>query len=337
MKRVVCYGEMLLRLAAPGKEPLLRSACLAANFCGAEANVAVSLAHFGLDAAAVTVLPDNALGDACLGELRRHGVDTAAVRRAAGRMGLYYLSPGAMLRPAQIVYDRTHSAFAGADPAIHDWRTVLTGADWLHVTGITPALSKSAEKALLAATAMATELGVSISFDCNFRPALWHGREQDAPRVLRALAEQAQLLFGGVRDVALLFGADFSAAEPVEGFRRAAEAVLGACPKLRCMAATHRIVHTAEHNELTGYLADRAGLSVSGPTTLNPIVDRIGSGDAFAAGLLFGLCEGLGRERAVEFALTAAALKHSLPGDFNVVSAREVHELLQSGSRDVRR
>ena len=337
MKRIVCFGEMLMRLAAPGKEPLLRSALLEATFCGAEANVAVSLAHFGLDAAAVTVLPENSLGDACLGELRRHGVDTAAVRRAPGRMGLYFLSPGSGLRPAQIVYDRINSSFAGADPAIHDWRTVLTGCDWLHVTGITPALSKSAEKALLAATAMAADLGVPVSFDCNFRPALWRGREQDAPRVLRGLTDQAQLLLGGVRDAALLFGADFGAEEPAEGFRRAAEAVLAACPKLRYMAATHRLVHTAEHNELTGYLADRAGVSISGPITLNPIVDRIGSGDAFAAGLLFGLCEGLGRQRTVEFALAAAALKHSLPGDFNVVSAQEVFDLQQSSGRDVRR
>jgi 2-dehydro-3-deoxygluconokinase len=337
MKRVVCFGEMLMRLAAPAREPLLRSALLEASFCGAEANVAVSLAHFGLDAAAVTVLPDNALGDACLGELRRHGVDTAAVRRTPGRMGLYFLRPGAMLRPALVVYDRAHSAFASADPAIHDWRTVLTGADWLHVTGITPALGKSAEKALLAAATMAAELGVPVSFDCNFRPALWRGREKDAPRVLRGLAEQAQLLLGGVRDAALLFGADFGAEEPAEGFRRAAEAVLAACPKLRYIAATHRLVHTAEHNELTGYLADRAGMSISGPAPLNPIVDRIGSGDAFAAGLLFGLCEGLGRQRTVEFALAAAALKHSLPGDFNVVSAQEVFDLQQSSSRDVRR
>jgi 2-dehydro-3-deoxygluconokinase len=337
MKRIVCFGEMLLRLAAPGAEPILRSERLEANFCGAEANVAVSLAHLGLNSAAVTVLPENALGDACLGELRRHRVDTAGVRRAPGRMGLYFLTPGAMLRPAQIFYDRANSAFANADPALYDWRFLLAGADWLHLTGITPALGRSAEQAVLAAASMAVELGVPVSFDCNFRPALWRGRENEAPRVLRVLAEQTQLLFGGARDAALLFGVDCSRDDPASGFRRAAETVFAASPRLRYMAATHRTIHGADHNEFTGFLADRAGVSLSGPITLNPIVDRIGSGDAFAAGVLFGLCEGLGREGTVEFALGAAALKHSLPGDFNVVSPQDIYDLIKSGNRDVRR
>lgn len=337
MKRIVCFGEPLLRLGAPGKEPLLSSATLHANFCGAEANVAVSLAHFGLNAALVSVLPENMLGDACLGELRRHGVDTAAVARAAGRMGLYYLSPGALMRPAQLIYDRANSAFSQADPILYDWPALLAGADWLHVTGITPAVSKSAHDAALAATAQAATLDIPVSFDCNFRPALWLGREPDAPSVLRSLAQRARLVFGGVRDAAFLFGTDFTTEAPQDGFRRAAAAVFAACPKLQHMAATHRVVHGAGHHELTAYLADREAVSIAGPIELNPIVDRIGSGDAFAAGVLFGLCQGLGRQQIVEFALAAAALKHSLPGDFNVVAAQDVFDLMTSASRDIRR
>ncbi len=337
MKKVVCFGEVLLRLGAEGKEPLFRSATLRADFCGAEANVAVSLAHFGLESALVSVLPDNAVGDAGLGELRRHGVDTVGVKRSAGRMGLYFLSPGALLRPAQVTYDRANSAFAHAPASSYDWSTLLAGAGWLHVSGITPALSKTAEESLLAATETAGKLGVPISFDCNYRPALWRGREKDAPGVLRALVERATLVFGGVRDVAHLFGVDHISDEPEAAFQKGASVFFAKCPTLKYLAATHRVVHGAEHNDLTAFLADRSGSSKSRPLTLNPIVDRIGSGDAFAAGVLYGLCQNFDRQRTVDFALAAAALKHSLPGDFNLSSAEQVFQLLQSANRDVGR
>ena len=337
MKRVVCFGETLLRLGAMAKEPLLRTSTLHACFGGAETNVAVSLAHFGMKASVVTVLPENALGDACLAELRGQGVDTTAVKRAAGRMGLYFFTPGAMLRPAQVIYDRANSAFANFPAAGYDWNALLTGADWLHVTGITPALSKSAEQALLAALDSAAGLGVPVSFDCNYRPALWQGREKQAAAVLRGLAERATLLFGGVRDVALLFGIDRTAEEPATGFRKAAEAVFADCPKLETLAATHRTVHGAEHHELSAHLADRSGVADSGPMTLNPIVDRVGSGDAFAAGILFGLGQKFDRQKTVAFALAAAALKHTLPGDFNVASAAQVLDLTAAAGGDIRR
>jgi 2-dehydro-3-deoxygluconokinase len=337
MKRIVCFGEILLRLGAPGREPLLRTPVLETGFGGAEANVALSLVGLGQQAAVVSVLPDNCLGEACLGELRRYGVDISGVSRRGGRMGLYFLARGAMLRPSQIVYDRAHSAFAQADPRTYDWHALLAGADWLHVTGISPALGTSAERAVHEAMAAATELNVAISFDCNFRPSLWHGREQEAASVLRSMAGRAQLLFGGVLDIAMLFSADFSAYPRAAGFQLAAEAAFAAAPALRHLAATDRVVQSADHHELTGYLADRDGVSVSRSLTLHPIVDRIGGGDAFAAGVIFGLCEGLERQQSVEFAVTTAALKHSVPGDFNVVQPGDVWRLLQSTGSDVQR
>jgi 2-dehydro-3-deoxygluconokinase len=337
MKRIVCFGEILLRLGAPGREPLLRTPLLESSFGGAEANVALSLVGLGQQAAVVSVLPDNCLGEACLGELRRYGVDISGVSRRGGRMGLYFLTRGAMLRPSQIVYDRAHSAFAQADPRTYDWHALLAGADWLHVTGISPAVGTSAERAVSEAMTVAAELDVAISFDCNFRPSLWRGREQEAASVLRTMAGRAQLLFGGVLDIAMLFSADFSAYPRATGFQLAAEATFAAAPALQYLAATDRVVHGAEHHELTGYLADRNGVSVSRTLTLNPIVDRIGGGDAFAAGIIFGLCEGLERQQCADFAVAAAALKHSVPGDFHVARARDVWGLLESAGCDVQR
>ena len=337
MKKIVCFGEAVLRLGGVGIEPLLASSTLRCYFGGAEANVAVSLAHFGLDARFTTVLPENRLGDACLSELRRHGVNTDSVRRALGRMGLYFLSPGALLRPAQIIYDRAESAFARADAAGYDWDALLQDACWLHLTGITPALSKAAESAWLDAAAAASKHGIPISFDCNFRPALWRGRERDASQILRAVAEKASLLFGGPRDAELLFGDDVGADPPESAFRRAAATIFAACPKLEYIATNHRVVHTAENHELTGFLAERRGIYATAPMTLQPIVDRIGSGDAFAAGVLFGLCQKLGAQQTLEFALAAAALKHGLAGDLNMASALDVFSLLQSRNRDVQR
>jgi 2-dehydro-3-deoxygluconokinase len=337
MQRVVCFGEMMLRLSAPGCEPLLRSPSLEANFGGAEANVAVALAGLGLSTSMVTVLPDNPIGDACVGELRRHGVDVQDLIRQPGRMGLYFLTRGALLRPAEVIYDRAGSAFAAADPGAYDWRSLLSEADWLHVSGITAALGEASEQALRAATATANELGVAISFDCNYRPSLWGGREQQAARVLRELAGRAQLLLGNLHDARLLFDIDTAGKEPAEAFRVASAAAFAACPGLKFMAATDRVVHGADHHDLTAHFADRDGVASTRTLPLAQLVDRIGGGDAFAAGVIYGVTQRLGRARIAEFAVTLAALKHGIPGDFIVARAADVWSAIEGGQRDVRR
>ncbi len=337
MKTILCFGEVLLRLTAPDHEQLLRSAHLQACFGGAEVNTAISLGYFGHRARIVTTLPDNAVGDACVGELRRHGIDTATVARRPGRMGLYYLTTGAMLRPARVLYDRAHSAFAEADPALYDWPALLAGTDWLHISGITPALSATAARALQDAVEEAQRRGVSICFDCNIRPSLWQGREAQAVQAMQRFAQCAHLLLGNPHDIARMFGGDFAGQPAREAHAAAAATAMAACPSIRYVAATHRIVHSADHHTLTGYLADRSAIACSRAFELNPVLERIGAGDAFAAGVLHSLCADLQLQDAVDFAAAATALKHTLPGDFNTLREQDVRHLLASGGLDVQR
>ena len=335
MKRIVCLGEVLLRLGAPGHEPLLRSPRLETSIGGAEANVAIALASLGVDTALVSTLPANPLGDACLGELRRHGVDASGVARAPGRLGLYFLTHGAMLRASTVVYDRAGSTFAEADPALYDWSRFLTGASWLHVTGITLALGPRCEQAVAAALRAALASGVQVSFDCNFRPSLWAGREPEARRLLAATARQADLLFANSADAELMFGLDTKTRRGAERVRAAAAGLFAECPRLRWLAGTNRVVHGADRHELSGYLADHGNLVESDTHALDGIVDRIGAGDAYAAGVLYGLTQGLDPQACVTFATALAALKHSVPGDFISVAAKDVYTATAAG--DVRR
>jgi 2-dehydro-3-deoxygluconokinase len=338
MARIVCFGEMLLRLGAPGHEPLLRSPVLEASFGGAEANVALAAAGLGLHASMVTVLPDNPIGDACVGELRRHGVGIEGVVRQPGRMGLYFLTRGALLRPAEVTYDRAGSAFAAADPGMYDWRSLLSGADWLHVSGITAALGEPATRALLAVTETANELGVAVSFDCNYRPSLWRGRERQAASVLRELAGRARLLFANAHDASLLFDVGSTAAkEPAEALSAAATAAFAACAGLAFVASTNRVVRGPDQHDLIGHVADRHGAASSRSLAVERVVDRIGSGDAYAAGVIYGISQGFERARIAEFAVTLAALKHGMPGDFILARADDVWMAMEGGQRDVRR
>ena len=264
MKRIVCLGEVLLRLGAPGHEPLLRSPRLETSVGGAEANVAVALAALGLDAALVSTLPANPLGDACLGELRRHGVDTAGIARAPGRLGLYFLTHGAMQRASEVVYDRAGSAFATADPSCYDWPRLLAEGSWLHVTGITLALGAHCEQAVEAALRTALAQGVRVSFDCNFRPSLWRGREQEGRRLLAATARQADLLFASSADAELLLGVDTKPQRDSERISAMAAGLFAECPRLRWLAGTHRVVHSAGRHELSGFLAERGSADNGG-------------------------------------------------------------------------
>jgi 2-dehydro-3-deoxygluconokinase len=307
---------------------------------GAEANVAVSLAHFGHAASVVSVVPDNPLGTACVGALRRHGVHTESIRKGPGRLGIYFMASGAGHRPSEIVYDRADSAFAlRADEAI-DWNQALTGAQWLHVSGITPALGARAAEATLRATRAARERGVSVSFDCNYRAKLWEAWRGDPAKILREIVDQSDLVFADDRALALILGAQAGiaeSAEPAERFRKAAERAFAAFPRLQRITTALRVEHNVDRHTMSAVLATRQSFVSTRSYEIEAIVDRIGTGDAFAAGLLHGLLIGTDDQNSLDFALAAAVLKHSIPGDFNLVTAAQVSELLAGRGFAVRR
>jgi len=337
MGKVVCFGEVLLRLSAPGKELLLQTHQLAAHVGGAEANVAVGLAKLGDRSAIVTVLPTNPLGQACAGELRRHGVDTSNIVHRDGRMGLYFLTHGAGYRPAEVLYDRGGSAFASAPADLIDWPRALHEAEWLHVSGITPAVSEAGAKAALTAVQAARAAGVKVSYDCNFRARLWGDRTAQAPALLRELCSYATLIFGDDRDIAFMFGFNPANASAEERRHLAAKEAFTAIPSLQWIAYTERTRHAADVQQLIGTLHDRQRVYTTRPYALQGIVDRIGAGDAYAAGILHGLLNGMSPQRTVEFGAAAAVLKHSVPGDFNLIVTADVELLLSEVQTDVRR
>jgi 2-dehydro-3-deoxygluconokinase len=336
-KAIICFGEVLLRLSSPHKEYLLQSPHFDAHIGGAEANVAVSLHRLGHRTRMISALPDSALGRACAEELRRYGVDTDDIRFREGRMGMYFLTHGAGHRPAEVLYDRANSAFASAPADLYDWNALLADAAWLHVSGITPAVSASAADAALAAMAAARSRDVQISFDCNFRARLWAARASDAPPILRRLCEQADLIFGDERDIEYMLGRRFDAASAPEKRRQATDAAFAAFSQLKHLACTDRARHSVDVQQLSGCLQDKSSTWSSRSYPLHGIVDRIGAGDAFAAGVLHGLISGFAPQGAVDFGTAAAVLKHSIPGDFNLVSAADVNLLLSEPPVDVRR
>ena len=334
--RIVCFGELLLRLAAPAAEVLLQSPRLEVRVGGAEANVAVSLARLGHPVAMVSVLPEGPLGTAARDELRRYGVDTSGVRFAAGRMGLYFLSPGAVLRPSEVTYDRAGSAFAAASPDLIDWEQVLPGAAWLHLSGVTPAVGANAAAAALRAAKVARAADVKVSFDGNYRSKLWAAWSGDAPSILRDILGHSDLAFIDDRDAALVLGRSFDG-EPVERRRTAASAAFEAFPNLQRIASTIREQQGVEDHTLGAVLFTRDAEHAARSFALSGVVDRIGGGDAFAAGVLHGLLDGLSDLDSLEFGLAAAALKHSIRGDFNLVGVGEVRALLAGAGLDVKR
>jgi 2-dehydro-3-deoxygluconokinase len=332
-KRVVTFGEIMLRLKAPGHERLFQSPRLEATFGGAESNVAVSLAQFGLDAAFATVLPANAVGDAAVAELRRFGVDTRLVLRGGTRVGVYLLEAGAVQRPSRVVYDRAGSSLATARVADIAWDAVFKGADWFHISGITPGLSAAAAELSLAAVTEARARGVTVSCDYNYRANLW-GYGRRAPEVMRELVRHVQVGIANEEDCQRALGiesdVDVRAGALDTGKVRAlAERVLEAFPNLEKQVITLRESHSADHNAWSACLHDRRRFLVSRRYDIPHIVDRVGSGDAFAAGLIYGLLVLGDDERALEFAAAAGCLKHSVPGDFNRVSVGDVETLLK--------
>lgn len=341
---VACFGELLLRLSAPGRERLLQhQPAFDVHVGGAEANVAVSLARFGHHAELLGTVSDNALGEAALGELRRHGVHVGRVRRAPGRMGLYFLSQGAGLRPSEVLYDRAGSAFASTPAHAYDWPQLLQGTRLFHVSGVTPALGQATADAAIAAARAAREAGALVSFDGNFRAKLWAAWDGDPAAILRALVDEAALAFADHRDIAVVLAeeggiGDDALIEPGARFAAAAARAFNAFPRLQRIATTVRTQHSVDDHGLSAFMATRDGALHATPTrSLHGIVDRIGAGDAFAAGVLHGLLTGMHDDDSLAFGLAAACLKHSQPGDFHLSDADDVLSLVRNERLDVKR
>ena len=330
---VACFGELLLRLTSPGRELLLQGGRFDAHVGGAEGNVAVGLANLGHQARMISAVPDNALGRAAVGELRRHGVDTSTVTVAPGRMGLYFLAPGAGLRASQIVYDREASSFALTGEI--DWSLALSGVDLLHMSGITPALGPASAALALSAAAAAEDLGVRVSFDGNYRAQLWQRWNGDPRALLTPLVASAEVLFGNHRDISLLLGRDFSG-DGEHRRREAAEAAFAEFPRLRIIASTARRAISADENHIAARIDSREGTTQTEEIALTGIVDRIGAGDAFATGILHGLRHGPDIKTTARYGLALACLKHSLPGDASLFRQDDIDGFL-AGEFDVRR
>jgi 2-dehydro-3-deoxygluconokinase len=336
MSLVVSFGEIMLRLAPPGFERFLQSPQFLATFGGGEANVAVALSAFGNPARFVTVLPpNNPIVDAFIGEMRRFGVDASRIVRRKGRFGIYFVEPGANQRPSKVVYDRDYSAIALAKPGDIDWANAFEGAGWFHITGITPALSQSAADLALESVKAARAAGLSISCDLNYRKNLWkYGKTPQ--EVMTELFKYVDVGIANEEDCQAALGiqvdVDVHAGKlETEQYRRLAGKVLESFPNLKVMAITLRESKSASHNGWSACLHDRKDFLLSRHYEITHIVDRVGGGDSFAGGLIFGLLNLPSHQDALEFAVAASALKHSIPGDFNRFTREEVEQLVKGG------
>jgi len=326
----------MLRLAPPGLERLLQSPQLLATFGGGEANVAVALAGFGVPARYITVLPSsNAIADAFIGELRRFGVDPSFIVRGKGRFGVYFVEPGANQRPSKVLYDRDTSAIALAKPGDVDFAAAFEGAGWFHITGITPALSQSAADLAIESVRAAREQGLTVSCDLNYRKNLWkYGRA--ASDVMPELVKHVDVCIANEEDFQMTLGiqsdADVHSGHlEREQYRALTEKAMTAYPNLKTIAITLRESRSASHNGWSACLYDGKEFLLSRKYEITHIVDRVGGGDCFAGGLIYGLLRLSNAQEALEFAVAASCLKHSIPGDFNRFSADEVKQLIESG------
>lgn len=332
---VTCFGEILLRLSPPDRQMLVQAHGLDLVVGGAEANVASALASLGHEVRFAGVVADNPLGERALAALRGSGVGVAHVARAPGRMGLYFLEAGSGPRPAAITYDRAGSAFASAASESIDFAGALAGARLLHCGGITPALGPGGVALARAGQDAALAAGVPIAFDGNFRAQLWAAWDSDPAAILRDLVADATILIGNHRDISLLLARDFSG-EGEDRRREAAEAAFAAFPRLELIASTARHLVTSDHHRISARVDARGGSHQTAEIDVTGIVDRIGTGDAFAAGVLDGWLAGEGQAVMAERGLALAALKHTVPGDMCPVS-RAMLDGFDAGAGDVRR
>ena len=335
-KKVVTFGELLLRLSPSEHNRFVQADSFSAVYGGGEANTAVSLAQFGCDAKFISKLPDHEIGQAAINTLRQYGVDTTDVIRGGDRIGIYFLEKGAAQRPSKVIYDRAGSSFAAAKAEEYDWHRLLSGASWFHITGISPALSDEAAKASLEAVKTAREMGITVSCDINFRRKLWD--KETAGRVMEEILRYTDVYIGGRDQAEELFGIPTNARDDsdYDAYKAVAE-------KLRQrfgfkkVAITLRTTLSADDNKWAALLYDGEKHCYSREYTSH-VVDRVGGGDSFAAGLIYALMEGMDTQSAVDFAAAASCLKLSVEGDCNLMSADEVKALaFRSGSAQVQR
>lgn len=344
MAKVVTFGEIMLRLKSPAYERFFQSPVLEATFGGGEANVAVSLANYGMDASFVTVLPKNDIAEACIRELRGFGVDTSKIVRQEGRLGIYYLETGAVQRPSKVVYDRAGSAIAEAKAGDIDWKKVFEGATWFHLTGITPAISQGAADLSLEAVKAAKELGVHVSCDLNYRKNLWkYGKKAD--EVMTELVKYVDTVIANEEDFQKSLGLSAESASAVqegqidvELYKKIAASAMAKYPNIKRVAITLRESRSANHNDWSACLYNGKDFFLSRKYSITDIVDRVGGGDSFGGGLIYGLNNYDNEKDALEFAVAASCLKHTIPGDYNRVTVAEVESLMKgSGTGRVQR
>lgn len=335
MGKFLAFGEILLRLSPPGQELLFQSKRLKVWLGGAEANVATALARLGHEVGLASIVPDNDLGRGAVAILRGHGVDTSTIMFGGERLGLYFVTTGAGVRATEVLYDRAHSAFADASSNVWDWATLLAGVDRLHLSGVTPALGPVPAQVATEAAHAASSRGIAVSIDGNWRGKLWERWDSDPRTVLSGIVDHADLMFGDHRDISLLLGRNF-AGDGVDRRRVAAEAAFARFPNLQLVASTARQVEHAGCNRLAARIDTRDRVAQTAEVKIADIVDRVGGGDAFAAGVLHALRSGWEIERAAETGLALAALKHTLPGDASLFRRADIEAYL-AGGLDIRR
>ncbi|MGN0658998.1 MAG: PfkB family carbohydrate kinase [Emergencia sp.] len=339
-KKVVTFGEIMLRLAPEGYYRFVQAEKYGATYGGGEANVAVSLANYGLDAAFVTKLPAHEIGQAGVNALRRYGVDTSCIVRGGDRVGIYYLEKGASQRPSKVIYDRAGSSIAGASRGDFDWKKILDGAEWFHFTGITPALGGELPEICLDACRTAKEMGITVSCDLNYRKKLWS--KEDAGRTMEELCRYVDVCIANEEDAGDVFGiraedTDITAGKVSrEGYKSVAKQLADRFG-FKKVAVTLRESVSANDNGWSAMLYEDGEYYFSRKYMVH-IVDRVGGGDSFGGGLIYASLEGFGPQETIEFAVAASCLKHTVEGDFNMVSADEVKKLAEGdGSGRVQR
>ncbi|MBC7083726.1 MAG: sugar kinase [Firmicutes bacterium] len=324
--KVVTFGEIMLRLSPPGYQRFVQASSFEATYGGGEANVAVSLANYGLDAYFVSKVPSHEIGQCAVNALRRLGVHTDYILRGGERLGIYFCETGASQRPSKVIYDRAHSSIAEVEPGEFDWPTILKGASWFHFTGITPALGDNVAAATLEALKVAKSMGVKVSVDLNYRKKLWS--PEKANRVMTELMKYVDVAIGNEEDAEKVFGIKAEASDvakgelSVEGYRNVASELVERFG-FEMVAITLRESLSASDNNWSAMMYDGHEFYQSRKYRVH-IVDRVGGGDSFAAGLIYTLLTGASSKEALEFAAAASCLKHSIPGDFNLVSVPEV-------------
>jgi len=333
-KKVVTFGEIMMRLSPPGFLRFRQARSFEVIYGGGEANVAVSLANFGVSVDYVTRLPDNDLGDACIQFLRQYGVGVDNIVRGGERLGIYFLEMGTMQRGSKVIYDRAHSAIATIEPGMIDWPVVFADADWFHWTGITPAISAGAAAVCLEAVKTAKDMRLTVSCDLNYRRKLWKWGKTPG-EVMPELVTYCDVAMGNEEDADKVFGIKAPDVDVTRGkveasrYRHVCEELSKRFTNLRTIAITLRGSLSASHNTWSGVLWQGGKLYTAPTFDITHIVDRVGGGDAFAAGLIHGLREyGDDPQKALHFAVAASCLKHSIFGDFNMVTVAEVEKLM---------